>query len=68
LTDEAWVQATLNHRMIQLTPLPQPTGLNVLDAGGRIGRNLRRLRRPFRQIRLETENETLNEDKYHGNT
>ena len=39
LTDEAWVQATVDHRMIQLAPLPQPTGLNVLDAGGRIGRD-----------------------------
>ncbi len=39
LTDEAWTLATANHRMIQLTPLPQPTGPNVLDAGARIGRN-----------------------------
>jgi len=39
LTDEAWVQATANHRMIQLNQLPQPTGASVLDAGARIGRN-----------------------------
>jgi len=39
LDDAAWVQATLGHRMIQLAPLPQPTGLNVLDAGARIGRD-----------------------------
>ena len=39
LTDEAWLLATQDHRMIQFNPLPQPTGPNVLDAGARIGRN-----------------------------
>jgi transcription-repair coupling factor (superfamily II helicase) len=39
LDDEAWLMATQEHRMIQFVPLPQPTGLGVLDAGARIGRN-----------------------------
>lgn len=39
LTDEAWSLATVDHRMIHLKPLPQPTGPGVLDAGARIGRN-----------------------------
>tara|TARA_R110002074_G_scaffold48047_3_gene123045 strand:- start:4704 stop:8177 length:3474 start_codon:yes stop_codon:yes gene_type:complete len=39
LTDEAWLLATADARMIQFNPLPQPTGLGVLDAGARIGRN-----------------------------
>jgi transcription-repair coupling factor (superfamily II helicase) len=39
LTDEAWLLATVDHRVIQFNPLPQPTGPGVLDAGGRIGRN-----------------------------
>jgi transcription-repair coupling factor (superfamily II helicase) len=39
LTDEAWLLATVDHRMIHLKPLPQPTGPGVLDAGARIGRN-----------------------------
>ncbi|NNE53126.1 MAG: transcription-repair coupling factor [Sulfitobacter sp.] len=39
LDDEAWALATQAHRMIQFTPLPQPTGPGVLDAGARIGRN-----------------------------
>ncbi|KIN65127.1 Transcription-repair coupling factor [Sulfitobacter noctilucicola] len=39
LTDEAWLLATADHRVIQFNPLPQPTGPNVLDAGARIGRS-----------------------------
>ncbi len=39
LTDEAWLLATADHRVIQMTTLPQPTGPNVLDAGARIGRD-----------------------------
>ncbi len=39
LTDEAWLLATADHRVIQFHPLPQPTGPGVLDAGARIGRN-----------------------------
>lgn len=39
LTDEAWQLATADHRVIQMTTLPQPTGPNVLDAGARIGRD-----------------------------
>ena len=39
LTDEAWLLATADHRVIQFNPLPQPTGPGVLDTGARIGRN-----------------------------
>ncbi|MBV7409556.1 transcription-repair coupling factor [Maritimibacter sp. DP1N21-5] len=39
LDDEAWTMATVDHRVIQMVALPQPTGPGVLDAGGRIGRN-----------------------------
>ncbi len=39
LTDTAWEQALIGKRVIQFKPLPQPTGPNVLDAGGRIGRD-----------------------------
>ncbi|MGJ5621556.1 transcription-repair coupling factor [Sulfitobacter sp. MF3-043] len=39
LTDEAWLLATADLRVIQFNPLPQPTGPGVLDAGARIGRN-----------------------------
>ncbi|WP_298491717.1 transcription-repair coupling factor [uncultured Maritimibacter sp.] len=39
LDDEAWRLATVDHRVIQMVALPQPTGPGVLDAGGRIGRN-----------------------------
>ncbi|MFM2356347.1 MAG: hypothetical protein RLZZ528_2083, partial [Pseudomonadota bacterium] len=39
LDDTAWTERLSGERVIQLSPLPQPTGLNVLDAGGRIGRN-----------------------------
>ncbi len=39
LDDPAWDAAVSGHRGIQMTALPQPTGPNVLEAGGRIGRN-----------------------------
>ncbi|MFK7743940.1 MAG: transcription-repair coupling factor [Roseobacter sp.] len=39
LDDAAWALKTVDRRVLQLTPLPQPTGLNVIDAGARIGRN-----------------------------
>lgn len=39
LTDAAWEAALEGKRVMQFKPLPQPTGHNVLDAGGRIGRN-----------------------------
>ncbi|MEH6522657.1 transcription-repair coupling factor [Sulfitobacter sp.] len=39
LDDEAWELAIADRRVLQLAPLPQPTGPNVLDADGRIGRN-----------------------------
>ncbi|MBB5724037.1 transcription-repair coupling factor (superfamily II helicase) [Loktanella ponticola] len=39
LDDAAWSAAVADRRMIQLAPLPQATGIGVIDAGGRIGRN-----------------------------
>jgi transcription-repair coupling factor (superfamily II helicase) len=39
LDDAAWTDRLSGERVIQLAPLPLPAGLNVLDAGGRIGRN-----------------------------
>jgi len=39
LDDDAWSRALANRRVIQMNPLPQPTGPGVIDAGGRIGRN-----------------------------
>ncbi|WP_433989131.1 Transcription-repair-coupling factor (plasmid) [Pseudoseohaeicola sp. NH-UV-7] len=39
LDDATWTTAVADRRVIQLNPLPQATGPNVLDAGGRIGRN-----------------------------
>ena len=39
LNDSAWDAALGGKRVINFKPLPQPTGHNVLDAGGRIGRN-----------------------------
>ena len=39
LDDAAWVAALAGRRVVQLIALPQPTGLGVLDAGARIGRN-----------------------------
>ncbi|MDG1335164.1 MAG: transcription-repair coupling factor [Tateyamaria sp.] len=39
LDDVAWHAAIADHRVVQFAALPQPTGLGVTDAGGRIGRN-----------------------------
>jgi len=39
LDEAAWVAMLSPHRVLHLAVNPQPTGLNVLDAGGRIGRN-----------------------------
>ena len=39
LDDAAWDAAVQGHRVIQLAPLPQPTGLGVVDANARPGRN-----------------------------
>ncbi len=39
LDDTAWEVALADHRMVQLSPLAQPPGPGVLDAGGRIGRS-----------------------------
>jgi transcription-repair coupling factor (superfamily II helicase) len=39
LDDAAWEVAIADHRVIQLSPLPQSPGPGVLDAQGRIGRS-----------------------------
>ncbi|MEM7318257.1 MAG: transcription-repair coupling factor, partial [Pseudomonadota bacterium] len=39
LKDEDWTKALEDRRVLQLNSLPLATGLNVIDAGGRIGRN-----------------------------
>jgi len=39
LDEVAWTQNLTGRRVLQLAPLPQPTGLNVTDAGARVGRN-----------------------------
>jgi transcription-repair coupling factor (superfamily II helicase) len=39
LDDAAWEAAVAGRRVLQLAPLPAATGMGVLDAGGRIGRN-----------------------------
>ncbi|WP_386684588.1 transcription-repair coupling factor [Loktanella sp. R86503] len=39
LDDAAWDRAVADRRVVQFAPLPQATGLGVLDAGGRPGRN-----------------------------
>ncbi|MGY6409882.1 MAG: transcription-repair coupling factor [Alkalilacustris sp.] len=39
LTDSAWEEALAQTRVIQLSPLPQPSGPGVVDAGGRAGRD-----------------------------
>ena len=39
LNDAAWQDALAEHRQVALSVLPQPTGLNALDAGARLGRN-----------------------------
>ncbi|WP_297775471.1 transcription-repair coupling factor [uncultured Roseovarius sp.] len=37
--DAAWSAAVADRRVLQFAALPQATGLGVIDAGGRIGRN-----------------------------
>ncbi|MFM7333517.1 MAG: transcription-repair coupling factor [Tabrizicola sp.] len=39
LTEAAWDEAVVGHRVVQLSPLPQSPGPGVLDAGARAGRN-----------------------------
>ena len=39
LNDAAWQEALAGRRQVAISVLPQPTGLNVLDAGARLGRN-----------------------------
>jgi transcription-repair coupling factor (superfamily II helicase) len=39
LNDAAWQEALAEQRQVALSVLPQPTGVNVLDAGARLGRN-----------------------------
>ncbi len=39
LDDAAWDTATADHRVVQLSPLPQAPGPGVLDAQGRFGRS-----------------------------
>ncbi|NIY73971.1 transcription-repair coupling factor [Marivivens donghaensis] len=39
LDDNAWEVAVDDRRVLQFSPLKQPTGLNVIDAGGKIGRD-----------------------------
>lgn len=39
LDEEAWDAAVADRRKVQLSPLPQATGPNTADAGGRLGRN-----------------------------
>jgi transcription-repair coupling factor (superfamily II helicase) len=39
LDDGDWRAALAGHRLVQLSPLPQPPGPGVLDAQGRAGRN-----------------------------
>ncbi|WP_227268047.1 transcription-repair coupling factor [Roseobacter weihaiensis] len=39
LDEAAWAAQMAERRVVQISPLPQPTGLAVTDAGARIGRN-----------------------------
>lgn len=39
LDEDNWNAALQGHAIRQLSPLPQPSGPNCIDAGGRIGRN-----------------------------
>ncbi len=39
LDDAGWEGAVANHRVIQLSPLPQSPGPGILDAGARVGRS-----------------------------
>ena len=37
--EAAWDTAVAGHRVLQMVPLAQPTGVNVTNAGGRVGRD-----------------------------
>ncbi|MDV4168007.1 transcription-repair coupling factor [Rhodovulum sp. FJ3] len=39
LNDPAWMEQIADRRVVSMSPNPQGSGPNVLDAGGRIGRN-----------------------------
>ncbi len=39
LDDAGWAAAVAGRRQVQFSPVPQPPGPGVLDAGGRLGRN-----------------------------
>ncbi|TNC51152.1 transcription-repair coupling factor [Rubellimicrobium rubrum] len=39
LDEAAWEDAVRNRRLLQFSPLKLPTGMGVIDAGGRIGRD-----------------------------
>ncbi len=39
LDDDAWNKSVAGHRVLQFHPLAQASGPNVIDGGGRIGRN-----------------------------
>ena len=39
LDEAGWEAATAGHRVLRLSPLPQPSGPGVVDAGGRMGRS-----------------------------
>ena len=39
LNDTEWQSSVDNHRILQFSPLPMPSGPGVVDAGGRIGRS-----------------------------
>ena len=39
LDDDAWARCTKDRRVLQFGALAQPTGPNVIDAGGKIGRD-----------------------------
>ncbi|QIE42356.1 transcription-repair coupling factor [Rhodobacteraceae bacterium SC52] len=51
LDDDAWAAALSDRRVVQFHPLPQPSGPNVIDAGGRIGRDFL-LERQQREVSL----------------
>ena len=39
LSESAWDRAVAAHRVVQFAPVPAALGPNVIDAGGRVGRN-----------------------------
>ena len=39
LDEAAWTKATAGHRVMQFAPIPAAPGPNILDMGGRVGRN-----------------------------